>query len=104
MQYFRRLNRWLTLARVWYYQVGNPEDIDFSGGEYSGALIQYPNTYGTVKDPTAFVKKAHAVSTSSLDPLDRLRTSICEDSFGEGVHRQSPRGLSTGEHRARLSP
>lgn len=36
---------------------------DFTAKDYSGALIQYPNTYGDVKNPEAFVKKAHAVST-----------------------------------------
>lgn len=43
-------------------QVGDPEKVDFTGKDYSGALIQYPNTYGAVKDPSAFVEKAHAVS------------------------------------------
>lgn len=37
--------------------------MDFSGKDYSGALIQYPNTYGDVINPEEFVKKAHDVSS-----------------------------------------
>lgn len=43
-------------------QVGDPATADFTSEEYSGALIQYPNTYGDVNNPEAFVKKAHEVS------------------------------------------
>lgn len=43
-------------------QVGDPTTVDFSCKEYSGALIQYPNTYGDVNNPEEFVKKAHEVN------------------------------------------
>lgn len=42
-------------------QVGDATKADFTGKDYSGALIQYPNTYGDVNNPEAFVKKAHDV-------------------------------------------
>ena len=41
--------------------MGDPTKADFTGKDYSGALIQYPNTYGEVISPEAFVEKAHAV-------------------------------------------
>lgn len=43
-------------------QVGDPATADFSSKEYSGALIQYPNTFGDVINPEEFVEKAHQVS------------------------------------------
>lgn len=43
-------------------QVGDPTKADFSCKDYSGALIQYPNTYGDVINPEDFVKMAHEVS------------------------------------------
>ena len=49
-------------------QVGDPATADFSSKEYSGALIQYPNTFGDVINPEEFVKKAHEVSAQKGAP------------------------------------
>lgn len=46
--------------------MGDPATADFSSKDYSGALIQYPNTYGDVIHPEEFVKKAHEVSERNL--------------------------------------
>lgn len=39
-------------------------DVDFSHGDYCGALVQYPNTYGSVESPgesyQSFTARAHA--------------------------------------------
>ena len=42
-------------------KVGDPSTADFSAKDYSGALFQYPNTYGDVNNPEELVKKAHDV-------------------------------------------
>lgn len=39
-------------------EIGAAERVDFTTGEYVGALIQYPDTYGGVRDWTPFVDKA----------------------------------------------
>lgn len=43
--------------------VGDHRSVDFSGKDYCGALIQYPNTYGGVHNYEDFVAKAHANDT-----------------------------------------
>ncbi len=60
--------------------VGNAADAiaqdQFADGNYCGALIQYPNTYGAMHDPTAFVEQAHNHKTlvvAAVDPLAMLR-------------------------------
>jgi glycine dehydrogenase len=40
--------------------VGDADSVDFSKGDFCGALVQYPSTFGALKDYTAFAKKAHA--------------------------------------------
>ena len=40
--------------------IGGHATADFASGEYCGALIQYPNTYGRVDAYDAFVQHAHA--------------------------------------------
>lgn len=30
--------------------IGNPNDVDFSGDDFCGAIVQYPDTYGAVTD------------------------------------------------------
>lgn len=51
-------------------QVGDPKTVDFSAKDYSGALFQYPNTYGDVVNPEAFVKNAHDVSNQKVENRD----------------------------------
>lgn len=42
---------------------GNHSEVDFSKGDYCGALVQYPNTYGSVQSPgesyKSFTARAH---------------------------------------------
>lgn len=41
--------------------VGDIEkDLDLSGKDYCGVLIQYPDTYGGAKDWTPLINKVHA--------------------------------------------
>ncbi|KAG9410691.1 hypothetical protein AC1031_018716 [Aphanomyces cochlioides] len=60
--------------------VGNPlTDLDFSSKEYSGALIQYPNTFGSVEDYTKLTEAAKAsqslvVVATDLLALTHLKT------------------------------
>lgn len=57
----------LCLPGTRHDQVGDPATADFSSKEYSGALIQYPNTFGDVINPEEFVKKAHEVSVAACE-------------------------------------
>ncbi|KDO30366.1 glycine dehydrogenase [Saprolegnia parasitica CBS 223.65] len=47
-------------------------DADFSSGDFSGTLIQYPNTYGSVADYEAFTKAAHDNGTMVIVATDLL--------------------------------
>jgi glycine dehydrogenase len=42
---------------------GNHSDADFSAGDYCGAIVQYPNTYGSIQSPgesyESFTNRAH---------------------------------------------
>ena len=38
---------------------GAPEDIDLSAGEFFGAILQYPNTFGDIEDYADFCARAH---------------------------------------------
>lgn len=40
-------------------EFGNPEEIDLADANYFGILLQYPDTYGTVKDLTGLIEEAH---------------------------------------------
>ena len=51
--------------------VGDPHD-DLIGGEFFGALLQYPGTYGDVIDPRALIEKAHAQNTLVIVAADLL--------------------------------
>lgn len=45
---------------------------DLIGGEFFGALIQYPNTYGDVNDPRELIAEAHAQNTLVVVAADLL--------------------------------
>lgn len=38
---------------------GSWQTVDFSKGDFSGALVQYPDADGTVHDFSSFVDSAH---------------------------------------------
>lgn len=67
-----------------FCQVGDPTKIDFTGKDFSGALIQYPNTYGEVLNPEAFVKKAHEVCHARC-----LETCVINSAFGVFVSERA---------------
>lgn len=39
---------------------GNPEEVDLTDENYFGILLQYPDTYGTVKDLSGLIETAHS--------------------------------------------
>jgi glycine dehydrogenase len=62
-----------TRARYFEFEVivANPEDA-LTAGEYFGALLQYPGSGGTVRDYSAFIRRAHEremLITVAADPL-----------------------------------
>ncbi|CAN0050754.1 unnamed protein product, partial [Hapterophycus canaliculatus] len=66
-------------------QVGDPTTADFSSQEYSGALIQYPNTYGDVNNPEEFVKKAHEAGTLVVAATDLMSLTMLKPPGDFGV-------------------
>jgi len=55
--------------------VGDPEAFDF-GPHTFGALIQYPGTYGTIRDPQAVVERAHAAGALVAVATDLLALTL----------------------------
>lgn len=52
--------------------VGDYQSADFSGNDFAGAVVQYPNTNGTVQDYKAFADSAHAAKTLVVACTDLL--------------------------------
>lgn len=61
--------------------VGDHSNADFSGQDYCGAIVQYPNTYGSIESPgetyDSFTKRAHeagamVIAATDLMALTRL--------------------------------
>lgn len=48
------------------------KDLDLSNKDYCGVLVQYPDTYGTLRDWTPFVQNAHAHDTMVVAATDLL--------------------------------
>ncbi|CAM9253041.1 unnamed protein product [Choristocarpus tenellus] len=65
--------------------VGSPDSVDFTSKEFSGALIQYPNTYGVVEDHEAFVKQAHESGTLVVAATDLMALSVLKPPGEFGV-------------------
>ncbi|HET8709925.1 MAG TPA: aminomethyl-transferring glycine dehydrogenase, partial [Spongiibacteraceae bacterium] len=51
--------------------IGDPA-TDLIGGDFFGALIQYPNTYGAIDDPRQLIEQAHAQNTLVVVAADLL--------------------------------
>ena len=51
--------------------IGNPA-TDLIGGDFFGALIQYPNTYGAIDDPRTLIERAHQQNTLVVVAADLL--------------------------------
>jgi glycine dehydrogenase len=56
--------------------VGKPEDVDFKGDDFCGALVQYPTTYGNAEDYSAFIDRAHANKTLVIMATDLMACSV----------------------------
>jgi glycine dehydrogenase len=51
--------------------IGDPA-TDLIGGDFFGALIQYPNTYGAIGDPRHLIERAHQQNTLVVVAADLL--------------------------------
>jgi len=65
--------------------VGDPMTADFSQGDFCGALLQYPNTYGSITDLENFVKEAHASQTMVVASTDLLACTLIKPPGEFGV-------------------
>ncbi len=65
--------------------VGNADKVDFSGNDFCGAMIQYPDTYGRVKDYEAFVQRAHKNKTLVIAATDLMACSVLKPPGEVGV-------------------
>merc|ERR1712168_436174 len=54
---------------------GDWAELDMSGRDYGGVLVQYPDTEGTVKDYSKLVNEAHSFGTLAVAACDLL--SLC---------------------------
>jgi len=58
---------------------GDHNDADFSSNDYCGAIVQYPNTYGSVESPgesyESFTKRAHDGSAMVIAATDLMALS-----------------------------
>ena len=56
--------------------VGDHSKIDMSAGDFCGALVQYPNTYGALESPgetyESFTKRAHEAETMVIAATDLM--------------------------------
>lgn len=56
--------------------VGDHSSLDFSGKDYCGALVQYPNTYGSIESPgesySSFADRAHDADTMVIAATDLM--------------------------------
>ena len=68
-------------------EVGDAAAADFSGGDFCGALIQYPATDGTLSDYGAFVDAAHEGSALVVVATDLLALTMLKPpgDFGADV-------------------
>merc|ERR1740124_2102818 len=67
-----------TRAGVWDVEVvqGDHSDADFSANDYCGAIVQYPNTYGSIESPgesyESFTKRAHDGAAMVIAATDMM--------------------------------
>lgn len=56
--------------------VGDHSKVDFSSGEYCGAIVQYPNTYGNIESPgesyKSFTTRAHDADAMVIAATDLM--------------------------------
>ena len=59
-------------------QVGEADAIDFACGDLCGVLLQYPNTYGGIRDPRSVIESAHRTGASVVMACDLLALTLLE--------------------------
>lgn len=57
-------------------RTGDPETIDFSGGEIAGVLVQYPDASGAVRDFQGLCKRAHEDGALVVMAADLLALAL----------------------------
>ncbi len=57
-------------------QVGDPNRFDFAKHKPFGVLLQYPNTFGEILDPSAIIEKAHAAGALVVVATDLLALTL----------------------------
>eukprot|EP00244_Chara_vulgaris_P000294 TRINITY_DN104_c0_g1_i2.p1 TRINITY_DN104_c0_g1~~TRINITY_DN104_c0_g1_i2.p1 ORF type:complete len:776 (-),score=182.60 TRINITY_DN104_c0_g1_i2:1777-4104(-) len=56
--------------------VGNPAEIDYSGKDYCGVLLQYPGTDGSIEDYEGVIKVAHDNNAKVVMATDLLALTM----------------------------
>ena len=56
--------------------IGEPEDADFSSGQFFGLLLQYPDTYGRIKNPQEVIRKARESGAVTVVATDLLALAL----------------------------
>ena len=104
--------------------VGNHSEVDLTKGSYCGALVQYPNTYGSIESPgesyESFTKRVHDIggmlicatdlmALSKLAPPSTFGADICVGSaqrFGVPMGFGGPHAgfLASSEEYSRKMP
>ncbi|HVS17625.1 MAG TPA: aminomethyl-transferring glycine dehydrogenase, partial [Planctomycetota bacterium] len=59
-------------ALGWSLHVGDPETFDFGAHPVCGAVLQYPNTRGALRDPSAAIERIHAAGALVVLACDLL--------------------------------
>jgi len=57
-------------------QIADPARFDFAKHKPFGVLLQYPNTFGEILDPSAIVEKAHAAGALVVVATDLLALTL----------------------------
>lgn len=57
-------------------QVGSHESFDFSSGQVCGFLVQYPNTYGNIKDYKQLCAEAREHGAMVIVAADLLSLTV----------------------------
>jgi glycine dehydrogenase len=59
-------------ALGWEVHVGDAQSFDFDAHPVCGAVVQYPDTHGALRDPSEFVARAHAAGALVVVACDLL--------------------------------
>ncbi|RMF86022.1 MAG: glycine dehydrogenase (aminomethyl-transferring), partial [Planctomycetota bacterium] len=67
--------------------VGDPQAIDFDARAYFGVLLQYPDTFGTIRDYSEVIERAHAAGALAVVATDLLALTLLKPpgAFGADI-------------------